>query len=84
MHENWLELFDELILGQQKKVLRVAQQFYPGVTPEDIRNPQDFEKLQSSANFNFEDGILAGYISAKMAFLAEARSPRTKKSSQAG
>lgn len=73
MHDRTLALFDELIAGQQKKILKLARQFYPGVTPEDIRNPQDFEKLQSNAHFNFEDGILAGYISAKMAFLAEAR-----------
>lgn len=66
-----IRLFDQLIEQQQDKVLKIAKQCYPQVTPEDIRNPQDFAKLRQHDNFNFEDGILAGFISAKMAVLAE-------------
>jgi len=66
-----IALFDQLIEQQQNKVLKIAKQSYPSVTPEDIRNPQDFSKLRQHENFNFEDGILAGFISAKMAVLAE-------------
>ena len=66
-----IALFDQLIEQQQNKVLKIAKQCYPQVTPEDIRNPQDFAKLRQHDNFNFEDGILAGFISAKMALLAE-------------
>lgn len=64
-------LFDQLIEQQQCKVLKIAKQCYPGVTPEDIRNPQDFDKLRDHQTFNFEDGILSGFIAAKMAVLAE-------------
>lgn len=64
------DLFDTLIEHQRKKVLKLAQQHYPGLTPEDIRNPQDFPKLLQDANFNFEDGILSGFLSAKMAVLS--------------
>ena len=64
-------LFDPMIEHQKNKVVKIAQQFYPGTTPEDLRNAQDFPKLLTDANFNFEDGILSGYIAAKMALVQE-------------
>lgn len=69
-----LELVDELITQQSKKVMRIADSHYPGINAEDIRNPQDFPKLIADAQFNFEDGILAGYIAAKIALIRELRS----------
>lgn len=66
-------LFDELIDHQRSKVLKLAKLYYPDITPEDVRNPQDFPKLMQDPNFNFEDGILSGYLSAKMAVLARRR-----------
>jgi len=66
-------LFDELIDHQRTKVLKLAKAYYPDITPEDVRNPQDFPKLMQDPNFNFEDGILSGYLSAKMAVLARLR-----------
>lgn len=68
-----IQLLDQMIEQQQKKVLEIARRFVPGITPEDARNPEDFEELKTSNLFNFEDGILSGYISAKTALLAEMR-----------
>lgn len=64
-------LFDELIAQQLAKVLKLAKFYYPDITPEDVRNPQDFPKLMADANFHFEDGILSGYLAAKIAVLAK-------------
>jgi len=69
--EELLRLLNELVEYQHKKVFDLARQSVPGITVEDLRNPQDFAILMSNARFNFEDGILAGYISARTAVLAE-------------
>ena len=55
-------LLQELIEHQQTKVLKVAREIVPDATPEDIRNPQDFPDLVSDTLFNYEDGILTGYL----------------------
>lgn len=68
-----IQLLDQMIEHQQKKVLEIARRFVPGITPEDARNPEDFEALKTSHIFNFEDGILSGYISARTALMAEMR-----------
>ena len=56
------ELIQELIEHQQAKVLKVAREIVPDATPEDIRNPQDFPVLVTDTLFNYEDGILTGYL----------------------
>ena len=64
------ELMLELIDQQERKVLALGEQIHPGLTSEDIRNPQDFPDLLENSNWNFEDGILAGLKSAHMALRA--------------
>ncbi len=66
-------LLSELIKHQQAKVLRIARELLPHLTPEDIRNPQDFPELLRDPGFNYEDGILTGYLSAQTAIRAQAR-----------
>jgi hypothetical protein len=61
----------QLIEQQERKVLDLGQLIHPGLTPEDIRNPQDFPDLVESFQWNFEDGILAGLKSAHMALRAK-------------
>ena len=61
------ELIQELIEHQQSKVLKVAREIVPDATPEDIRNPQDFPELVADALFNYEDGILTGYLTLQTA-----------------
>ena len=56
------ELIQELIEHQQAKVLKFAREIVPDATPEDIRNPQDFPDLVADTLFNYEDGILTGYL----------------------
>lgn len=66
-----LALMDQMIEQQRGKVLQIARKLVPGVTLEDIRNSFDFPELEQSARFNFEDGILSGYLSARTAIAAE-------------
>ncbi len=64
-------LMIELVEYQEKKVLEMARRLHPGITAEDIRNPQDFPDLRDNPQWNFEDGILSGYKSAHIALRAK-------------
>ena len=64
-------LFDRMITHQREKVIEIARQLVPHLTPDDVLNPHDFPQLDADAQYNYEDGILTGYISAQMAVRAE-------------
>lgn len=64
-------LFDSMIDQQRKKVLRLAREAVPTISPEDVLNPHDFPDLKTHPTFEFEDGILSGLVSAKVAVRAE-------------
>jgi len=66
-------LLQELIEHQQTKVLKVAREIVPDATPEDIRNPQDFPDLVVDTLFNYEDGILTGYLTLQTALRKQTR-----------
>ena len=66
MHSTEL-LLQDLIEHQLAKVLKVAREIVPNATPEDIRNPQDFPDLVADTLFNYEDGILTGYLTLQTA-----------------
>ncbi len=66
-------LLQELIDQQQTKVLKVAREIVPDATPEDIRNPQDFPDLVADSLFNYEDGILTGYLTLQTALRKKTR-----------
>ena len=66
-------LLQELIEHQQTKVLKVAREIVPDATPEDIRNPQDFPDLVADTLFNYEDGILTGYLTLQTALRKQTR-----------
>ena len=67
------QLIQELIQHQQSKVLKVAREIVPDLTPEDIRNPQDFPELVADTLFNYEDGILTGYLTLQTALRKQIR-----------
>ena len=67
------KLIQELIDYQLSKVLKVAREIVPDLTPEDIRNPQDFPELVADTMFNYEDGILTGYLTFQTAFRKQIR-----------
>ena len=67
------ELIQELIDNQRIKVLKIAREIIPDATPEDIRNPQDFPNLVADTMFNYEDGILTGYLTFQTALRKQIR-----------
>ena len=58
---------------QRSKVLKVARELVVDATPEDIRNPHDFPELSTDALFNYEDGILTGYLSIQTALRSQGK-----------
>ena len=61
------QILEGMVVRQREKLLKVARELVPNATPEDIRNPQDFSKLLNDPLFNYEDGLLAGLLSAQAA-----------------
>ena len=57
----------EMIAQQEGKFLEMARRIHPGLTSENIRNPNDFADLPASGEWNFEDGNIAEYKSAHLA-----------------
>ena len=67
-----LALLEELIDGQAAKVLRCGQRLVPHVTADDILQPNDFPELENHPEFRYEEGVLEGLRTARMAILANA------------
>ena len=63
-------LFDSLVEAQKAKVLACAQRIIPTITPEDLLQPNDFPELEFHPHFRYEEGILEGLATARMAYLA--------------
>jgi hypothetical protein len=66
-------LLDRMIEQQRSKVLKLAREALPYLSAEDVLNPFDFPELKAHPTFEYEDGILAGLISAQIALRAEVR-----------
>lgn len=65
------KLFDELISMQQKKVLSCARRIIPHLTTDDVLQPNDFPELELNPHFRYEEGVLEGLMTARMAYLTE-------------
>jgi hypothetical protein len=72
--DRLIEDADNLLSGmieqQRAKVFQRAWEIMPGCTFEDVMNPDGVEALRRDHAFNYEDGILAGLISAQIALRA--------------
>lgn len=64
-------LFDELIEAQRQKVFGCARRIVPHVTEDDLLQPNDFPELEMHPYFRYEEGILEGLMTARMAYLAK-------------
>ncbi|MDQ5856903.1 MAG: hypothetical protein M3542_01310 [Acidobacteriota bacterium] len=63
-------LLDEMIATQRERVVEVARRIAPSLGPDDLLQPHDHPALAASADFNFEDGVLAGYLAFRAALRA--------------
>ena len=61
---------DEMIAAQRQRVLDLARRIEPGLPADDLLQPHDHPLLAASPDFNFEDGILAGYLAVRAALRA--------------
>ena len=68
--EQQIVLLDELIQGQQQKVRRCSEAIVPGLTDDDLLQPNDFPALEHHPHFRYEEGVLEGLRTARMALLA--------------
>jgi hypothetical protein len=65
-----MEVVEELVAYQKRKVLELAQRIHPGLTEEDVRNIHDYPDVYGDPIFQFEDGQLAGFVAAQIALKA--------------
>jgi len=63
-------LLEEMIEAQRARLLALARRLAPVTTPEDLLQPHDHPALAASTDYNFEDGILAGYLAVRAALRA--------------
>lgn len=63
----------ELIAAQQKVVLKIGRRLIPRLTGDDVLQPNDFPELEFNPHFRYEEGVLAGLLSAQMALRAAHR-----------
>jgi hypothetical protein len=66
-------LLDEMIAQQRARVLAQARRLNPKLTDDDVQQPHDFPELAGSPEWNYEDGILAGYQAIQAALRATLR-----------
>lgn len=71
--ERMERAIDELAAAQLDTVAALAKRINERLTPEDLRNPQDFPELAHDPDFNYQDGVLAGLDAARMALRRAAR-----------
>ncbi|PWU14109.1 MAG: hypothetical protein C5B45_04965 [Chlamydiae bacterium] len=67
-------IFDDLIKLQKKRLLICAQRIVPGIIEDDLLQPNDFPSLELHPHFRYEEGVLEGLLTARMAYLSLAKS----------
>ena len=65
------EIFDEMVEAQRRKILQYGREIIPYLTADDVLQPNDFPQLESHPEFRYEEGVLEGLLSARMAYLAQ-------------
>ena len=64
------KMFDELVAQQRKRLLASAQEIMPHIIEDDLLQPNDFPLLENNPYFRYEEGVLEGLLTARMAYLA--------------
>lgn len=68
-----IEIFDELVAAQNRRLLSLAREILPFATADDILQPNDFPELEGHPLFRYEEGVLEGLLTARMAYLAKVK-----------
>jgi hypothetical protein len=64
------EIFEEMIEQQKRKLLKSAKEIHPYIVEDDLLQPFDFPDLEKHPDFRYEEGVLAGLLTAFMAIQA--------------
>ena len=64
------KIFDELIELQKLKIRKCAASIIPNLTDDDLLQPNDFAELENNPYFRYNEGVLEGLMTARMAYLA--------------
>ncbi|MBM3193020.1 MAG: hypothetical protein FJZ59_02160 [Chlamydiae bacterium] len=64
------KIFDDLVSYQKSKLLKVAREIKPSVVADDLMQPFDFPELENHPEFRYEEGVLAGLLTAYAALQA--------------
>jgi len=64
-------LLEEMIGAQRARLLEIARRIDGSVTGDDVLQPHDHPRLASSPEFQFEDGVLSGYLAVRAALRAQ-------------
>ncbi len=63
-------LVDEMIDSQRVRLMEIARRIDPTLSADDLMQPHDHPKVATHSDFQFEDGILAGYLAVRAALRA--------------
>ncbi len=61
------EVLEGLISEQRVKIAALVRRIDPSLVEDDLLQPHDHPRIASHPGFQFEDGILAGLLSARAA-----------------
>lgn len=74
-------VFNQLIEAQAEKLFKLGKKIIPHLTPDDLLQPNDFPALENNPYFRYEEGILEGLMTARMALRVHHQlSPNTEPS----
>lgn len=73
LEEELERLLGEMIAQQHARLLAHARRLNGRLTDDDIQQPHDFPELAGSPEWNYEDGVLAGYQAVQAAMRAAFR-----------
>jgi hypothetical protein len=68
--ESLDSLLEEMISGQQERLRALAARIAPHLTEEDLLQPHDHAAVRNHPDFQFEDGVLSGYLAVRAALRA--------------
>lgn len=63
-------LVDEMVEAQRVRLMELARRIDPSLSADDLMQPHDHPKVAGHPDFQFEDGILAGYLAVRAALRA--------------
>ena len=63
----------EMVSVQKEKLMHIARRIVPGVTDDDVLQPQDFLDLETNPEFRYEEGVLQGMETVLAAMRARSK-----------